>query len=252
MNKQNKNRKIFSSKKDETLHKNLNFVAREQYKMLRTNILFTLPDEEKCHIIGVTSAIQGEGKSTTAINLAYVIAEKGSRVLLIDGDLRIPSIAKKMDIKGKKGLTDLLLNTEFSMDEFKTSISDNWYILPSGKLPPNPAELLSSSKMEKLLNLLAESFDYIILDLPPVNVVSDAISASEYLDGMILVVRQGYASKKDYERCIDQLKFAKINVLGYIMNNNSKNADFYGKRKRKKGDYYSSYEKKSIQASAEE
>ena len=93
-----------------TLHKNLEFTALEQYKLIRANLDFTLPVGEKCPVIGVTSAMRGEGKSTTAVNLSYVLAERGSRVLLIDGDLRIPSIAKKMDIPSTPGLTDVLMN----------------------------------------------------------------------------------------------------------------------------------------------
>ena len=91
-----------------TLHKSLEFTAVEQYKLLRTNLSFTLPEDEKCSIIGVTSAMRGDGKSTTAVNLSYVLAESGKKALLIDGDLRIPSIAKKMRIDGSVGLTDLL------------------------------------------------------------------------------------------------------------------------------------------------
>lgn len=91
-----------------TLHKNLEFTATEQYKLIRANLDFTLPEDEKCPVIGVTSSMRGEGKSTTAINLSYVFAEKGSKVLLIDADLRIPSIAKKLGIDSSPGLADLL------------------------------------------------------------------------------------------------------------------------------------------------
>ena len=91
-----------------TLHKNLKFTATEQYKLLRTNLLFTMTENEGCKIIGVTSSMRGEGKSTTAVNLSYVLAESGKKVILIDGDLRIPSIAKKMQIESSPGLADLL------------------------------------------------------------------------------------------------------------------------------------------------
>ena len=103
-----------------TLHKNLEFTATEQYKLLRANLRFTIPEGTKCPVIGVTSSMRGEGKSTTAVNLSYVLAEQGSKVLLIDGDLRIPSVAKKMDIPSTPGLTDVLMGRGVRQGEFKT------------------------------------------------------------------------------------------------------------------------------------
>ena len=139
-----------------TLHKNLEFTATEQYKLLRTNLDFTLPEGVKCPVIGVTSSMRGEGKSTTAVNLSYVLAEKGSKVLLIDGDLRIPSVAKKMGIQSSPGLTDVLMGkNSHSIKEFKSSILDTWYIMPSGDIPPNPSELLGSKRMATALEQLA-------------------------------------------------------------------------------------------------
>ena len=123
-----------------TLHQNLSFIAKEQYKMLRTNLNFVLPDDLKCPIIGVTSSVRGEGKSTTAINLAYALAEDGKTVLLIDGDLRLPSIAKKLGYKNQPGLTDFLQGGDTKV--YKTNIHENWYVMMSGNIPPNPSELL--------------------------------------------------------------------------------------------------------------
>ncbi len=219
-----------------TLHKHLEFTATEQYKLIRTNLDFTLPENERCPVIGVTSSMRGEGKSTTAVNLAYVFAEKGSKVLLIDADLRIPSIAKKLDIDSAPGLADLLKGKGAQITEFQTYLLPNWCILPSGDIPPNPSELLGSRRMEKLLDQLREIFDYIIIDLPPVNLVSDAVSISGLISGMIVVIREEYTEKKELERCFRQLKLSNVKVLGCVMNEAKSGGSSYGKY-RKYGHY---------------
>ena len=222
-----------------TLHKNLEFTATEQYKLLRANLDFTVPEDEKCPVIGVTSSMRGEGKSTTAVNLSYVLAERGSRVLLIDGDLRIPSIAKKMDIESTPGLTDLLMGKGANMEVFQTSILKNWYVLPAGEIPPNPSELLGSRRMETVLNDLKKAFDYIIIDLPPVNIVSDALSIANFITGMVIVIREDYTVKKELERCFRHLKLSNVNVLGCVMNESDDGGVSYGKyRKHKYRKYY--------------
>lgn len=225
---------------NKTLHKNLEFTATEQYKLIRANLDFTLPADEKCPVIGVTSSMRGEGKSTTSVNLSYVFAEKGSKVLLIDADLRIPSIAKKMDIDSSPGLADLLRGKGAQLSEFRSYLFDNWYILPSGDIPPNPSELLGSSRMEKILDQLKEMFDYIIIDLPPVNIVSDAISISSLISGMIVVIREEYTEKKELERCFRQLKLSNVNILGCVMNGAKSGSNSYGKYKKYK--YYKYYQ----------
>ena len=201
------------------LHKNLGFAAMEQYKLLRTNLSFVLPEDVKCPIIGVTSSVRGEGKSTTAVNLAYVLAADKKKVLLIDGDLRLPSIAKKMDVPGTYGLTNLLMNYDVeNLEQFRSNVLDRWYVMPAGNLPPNPSELLGSHKMQKLLGFLSEKFDYIILDLPPVSVVSDALAVSRLITGMILVIREDYTDKKDLEACVRQLDLSNVKVFGCVWN----------------------------------
>lgn len=235
---------VFSEKDmKRTLHKNLEFTAIEQYKILRTNLDFTLPEDVKCPIIGVTSSMRGEGKSTTAVNLSYVLAEKGSPVLLIDGDLRIPSIAKKMRIDSSPGLTDLLMGHGAHMPDFRSALLDNWFILPSGDIPPNPSELLGSRRMEYILKNLRESFDYIIIDLPPVNIVSDALSIASLITGMVVVVREDYTEKKELERCFRQLQLSNVNVLGCILNESKNDGGSYKKyRKHKYYKYYKYYQ----------
>lgn len=227
-----------------TLHKNLEFTATEQYKLLRTNLEFTIPEGTKCPIIGVTSSMRGEGKSTTAINLSYVLAEKGSRVLLIDGDLRIPSVAKKMGISSTPGLTDVLMGSgTYQLKSFRTSVLENWYIMPSGEIPPNPSELLGSKRMEVALNSLREKFDYIIIDLPPVNIVSDALSISSLITGLLVVIREEYTEKKELERCFRQLRLSNIKILGCVMNEAKSGGGSYSKYKKyKRYKYYRYYE----------
>lgn len=242
---------LFKSKRDRspfmsethqrTLHKNLEFTATEQYKLLRTNLEFTVPEGVKCPVIGVTSSMRGEGKSTTAVNLSYVLAEKGSKVLLIDGDLRIPSVAKKMDIPGSPGLTDLLMDKGAPVEQFRSALLDTWYIMPSGDIPPNPSELLGSKRMETALETLKAEFDYIIIDLPPVNIVSDALSISNLITGMIVVIREEYTEKKELEHCFRQLKLSGANVLGCVMNEVKSGSGSYGKYKRYKYYKYSKY-----------
>ena len=235
---------VFSEKDmKRTLHKNLEFTAIEQYKILRTNLDFTLPEDVKCPIIGVTSSMRGEGKSTTAVNLSYVLAEKGSPVLLIDGDLRIPSIAKKMRIDSSPGLTDLLMGHGAHMPDFRSTLLENWFILPSGDIPPNPSELLGSRRMEYILNSFRESFDYIIIDLPPVNIVTDALSIASLITGMVVVVREDYTEKKELERCFRQLQLSNVNVLGCILNESKNDGGSYKKyRKHKYYKYYKYYQ----------
>ena len=243
--KKNHNASFSVAENSKTLHKNLDFTATEQYKLLRTNLGFTLPAEEKCPIIGVTSSIRGEGKSTTSINLSYVLAEKGSKVLLIDGDLRLPSVAKKMELDRKKGLTDFLMGEGGDMEEFKSSLLDNWYIMTSGTIPPNPSELLGSRRMNALLTELRKSFDYIVLDLPPVNLVSDAMSVAGYITGMVVVAREEYIEKKDLKACFRQLELSNVKVLGCVMTCAKRKSGSYGKYgkygKYKRYKYYGHY-----------
>lgn len=221
-----------------TLHKNLEFTAIEQYKLLRTNLGFTLPTDVKCPIVGVTSSIRGEGKSTTAINLSYVLAENGKKVLLVDADLRIPSIAKKMEMNSSPGLTDFLMDYESQqLSVFKSKLLDNWYILPSGNLPPNPSELLGSRRMEQIFGILSEKFDYIIVDLPPVNIVSDALAISAFITGLVVVIRQEYTSRKELEHCFRQIKLSNVKVLGCVLNGGKNEKGSYGRYKK----YYKYY-----------
>ena len=209
-----------------------NFFAAEAYKLLRTNIMFTLPDEGKCRVIGVSSATRGEGKSTTSVNLSYVIAEMGKKVLLIDGDLRLPSVAKKLGISSEPGLSDALMTAEPDFSGIVKTKKENWDILPAGSIPPNPSELLGSAQMSAFIQRLAQNYDFIIVDLPPVTVVADALALSPVLQGVVLVVRNNYSKRRELHLALKSLELAGSKVLGIVVNG-KKNATSSGLKYRK-------------------
>ena len=199
------------------LCENLSFAAAEAYKLLRTNLQFSMP-EKNCHIIGVTSSVRGEGKSTTSVNLAYTFAQAGKRVLLIDGDMRLPSVAAKLELKSAPGLSNLIAGLRSEGHCMRQSAQlENWYIIPAGDIPPNPSELLGSERMHALLQHYEEIFDVIILDLPPINIVSDALVISKWTDGLIGVVRQNYTDRRALSDCMYQVRKLGSHFLGFVM-----------------------------------
>lgn len=225
----------------------MRFDAKEAYKLLRTNVMFCLPDNSVCRTIGITSAIRGEGKSTVSINLAYTFAVTGARVLLIDMDMRLPSIAKKLKIENKLGLSDYLIGNATLRDVIKqTDKYTNWDIMFSGSIPPAPSELIGSDAMERLINRLEKEYDFIIIDLPPVNIVSDALVAKDILDGYIITVRQDYSDKHSLADCMRQLAFLDANILGFVMTDANSGSHYYRKYGKKyyKRKYYSNYYKR--------
>lgn len=228
-----------------TLCDDLNFASREAYKRLRTNIMFSFAEEAPCRIIGVTSSLRGEGKSVTAINTAYTMAQSGKKVLLIDADMRIPTVAKKLELPANtSGLSNLLVGVD-KKDEIIQHIkflknNVQLDILTAGELPPNPSELLGSKRMEVLLDTLKKHYNYIIIDLPPVCAVADAVIFSKFADGMMLVVRQDYCRTDSLKEAITQLKFANANIIGFVYNCASTGSKSYGRYRRygKYGKYY--------------
>ena len=223
--------------------KDLSFAAAEAYKLLRTNILFALPDERhKCRIIGVTSSVSGEGKSTTALNLSYMLAEAGERVMLIEGDMRMPTISRQLNLQVSPGLSNILAGLNKVEDVLQESgLHSHLQIICSGDIPPNPSELLGAKSMGTLIEALAEDYDFIIFDLPPVTEVADPLVASKLTDGMILVVRQNYVSRRALANTMQQLQYVNAKVLGFVMTHVSggKNKKYY-KRYGRYG-YYGRY-----------
>ena len=217
---------------------NLSFTAAEAYKQLRANLLFALPSDKVCRIVGVTSSIRNEGKSTTSINLAYTLAETGKRVLLIDADMRLPSVAKKLGSTAKPGLSNLLAGLCKENEAIHHSrYFDNWQVMPAGDIPPNPSELLGSEQMGKMLQSISPEYDFIVIDLPPVDIVSDALAISQWIDGIIVVVRANYTDRRSLSECMRQLGVLKSKILGFNVTGVAEQHKSYGKYGKK---YYGS------------
>lgn len=228
--------KIISMKEQRSmLGDRLNFAAAEAYKLLRTNLIFSLPDEQKCRVVGVTSAMTGEGKSTTSINLAYTIAETGKRVLLVEADMRRPNLARRLAIDAAPGLSNLLAGLCREKDVVQdVGLLENMKVITSGDVPPNPSELLGSEGMSTMVDTLTQNFDYIIFDLPPVNAVSDGLVVSKFIQGMIVVVRQDYSNRQNLSAMLRQLEYLHIKVLGFVMTYRTISGGRYGRYSRYK------------------
>ncbi|MGG7214934.1 CpsD/CapB family tyrosine-protein kinase [Clostridium nigeriense] len=191
-------------------------IAAESYRTLRSNIQYSSFDKEY-KVIVVTSSEQGEGKTTTAGNLALCMAQGDKKVILIDCDLRKPSLHKEFRISNLVGLSDVIVG-KADLTKAAHKYNKNLVVLPSGKIPPNPSEMLSSKTMGKLLETLKESFDYIILDTPPVQAVTDSQILSTKADGTILVVRSEKTKKDSVENALNLLKKVNANIIGTVLN----------------------------------
>lgn len=220
----------------------LNFAASEAYKLLRTNLIFSLPKEEECRVIGITSSIRGEGKSTTALNLAYAFAEAGKKVLLMELDMRLPTVAKRLSLAESPGLSNCLVGLNDVSEVLQQSkIHENLFSVTAGDIPPNPSELLSSKEMEMTMEQLKEQFEFIILDLPPVNAVSDALIVSKLTNGIVMVVRQNYNNSHELNEAMRQLKIVDAKILGFVMTAGETHEGKYKKKKYKNYGYEYGY-----------
>ena len=225
---------------------NMNFAAAEAYKLLRTNLMFSFTGASTNHVIGMTSSFRGEGKSLTAINLAYTVAEAEKKVLLIEGDMRLPTLSKRLGVYAKPGLSNLLvgLNTIGSAIQRFTANKEgkevSFDLIVSGDIPPNPSELLGSERMQTLLERLRERYDYVILDLPPVTAVTDAVVASHMVDGIVVVVRAEYAVRGALSDTMRQLNLADARILGFVFNGAAGGESKYYKKGYYKKGYYTS------------
>ena len=215
-------------------------ITAESYRSLRTNIQYSSIDKQVKTLV-VTSSNAGEGKSTVAGNLAYTFFQSGKRVLIIDCDLRKPSLHRKFNVSNEVGLTDVLVGTS-ELNKVMKKIDDNLYLLTTGTLPPNPAEIIGSNTMENFLGECKINFDYIILDTPPILPVTDSKLLAIKADATVLVVRSEISKLKHVSQAFKELGKVNANVIGTILNDvevHSERLYYNNSTKSKKSKIYS-------------
>ncbi len=237
MSKRSKRRKLAENngfnKADpaKILGNDTSFQVKEAYNSIRTNLLF-LQQGEKCPIFVVTSPTANNGKTINTINLAISFAQMGKKTLIIDSDMRNPTMHKMFSIPVKNGLSEILAGLTDSISVSKTPI-ENLSVLTAGKIPPNPAELLSSSRMDKLLSFVREHYDCVFVDTPPINLVTDSTLFAQKVTGYILIIKTDTTNINDVKATVSSLGQIDANILGFILNDVSSD----------KKKYYSYYRK---------
>ncbi len=209
------------------------FDTLETYKSIRTNIMFSIPQKDQGKVILLTSACPGEGKTTTAINAAITFAQMGAKTILLDCDLRKARVHRYLQLKRNNGVTNLICGYTELAKAIKKDIRENLDILTAGDIPPNPAELLETEQFGKLISVLREHYDYIILDTPPITVVTDAAVMAKHADGIVLVTRQEKTTHDLLSIAIAEIRKTQTPILGAIVHDCSE--------KRKKYYYHSGY-----------
>lgn len=202
------------------------FSVKEAYNSIRTNLLFTQKGD-KCPIFVITSATANNGKTINAINLAISFAQMGKKTLLIDSDMRNPCIHRMFSITVKNGLSEILAGLTDNISVANTEI-ENLSVLTAGKIPPNPTELLASDRMDKLLDFVKSQYDYVFIDTPPINLVTDATVFAEKSTGYIVIVKTDTTAVHEVKTAVGNINKIGGNVLGFVMNDtNSKKKKYY-------------------------
>ena len=220
------------------------FALSESFKTIRTNLLYS-GKKETCPVYAVTSSYSGSGKSVVIANLAKSFAQLGKKVALLDCDLRKPTQQKVFSVQQSAGTSEYLAGLDSSLDNLIIhTFVENLDLLTSGRIPPNPAELLSSENMETLISKLKELYDVIFIDFPPVTVVSDCIVPNHLITGYIFVVRSGYDDKPQLSAAISSMNKVGANLLGFVLNDvNPKTGGYFRSKYRYsyKGKYGNGY-----------
>jgi len=246
-----KNDLLHPGRKSAVIGRDISFAAAEAYKLLRTKLQFSFADERDSRIIAVSSALSGEGKSVSSINLAYSLAQLGKKVILIDCDMRRPTLAEKLKIAKKPGLSNFLTGQCDLQEMIQIGTpqkgDSRFFAITAGENPPNPIELLSSERMSQFLDGLRDICDYVILDMPPMGEVSDALAVTRHTDGVLLVVRQDLCNRLILSDTIRQFEYVGAKILGVIYNCTTEGGSYYQSSYYKKyyRKYYRSYNREA-------
>lgn len=208
------------------------FVTQEAYKALRTNVMFSLPGTG-CKCVGITSPTPGDGKSTTAANLAISLAQIGKRVALVDCDMRLPTVAGSFRIAPVPGLSDFLVGQAKIEECVRNPEAYGISIMTAGNIPPDPTGLLEAKQIEHLFAAFRKIYDYVIVDLPPVTSVPDAAILSKHLDGYLLAVRQKQTRHRDVVQMLKQLQIADGKLLGFVTIGGESGKKYYNYKRKK-------------------
>jgi len=193
----------------------LPLIVTEAHRTARTNLMFSLSAADK-KIVVITSANPREGKSTTCANIGLTLAEMGANVLLVDADLRKPTLHKLFKIININGLSLILGGLIDDKEAINENVAEHLDVITSGMIPPNPAELLASGNMAAFLKNVSERYDYILIDTPPVNLVSDSLVFGDMVSGIIFIVRQGTTKHTDIVNSLRAIEMAQGKVLGFL------------------------------------
>lgn len=216
------------------------FAVKEAYNSIRTNLLFT-QQGEKCPIFVVTSPTANNGKTINSANLAINFAQMGKKTLVIDADMRNPSLHKLFSLSSRNGLSEILAGLTDNITVTKTDI-ENLSVLTSGKIPPNPTELLSSPRMDNLLDFVKEHYDCVFIDTPPVNIVTDATVFSQKATGYVIIVKTDTTNIPELKTTVSTLQGINANILGFILNDaNSEKKKYYSYYRKYSRNYSYNY-----------
>ncbi len=232
-----KQKKIARTTNETRFGPDLHFASAEAYNLLRTNLSFSMPGKQGGKIIGITSSCPQEGKSFTSINIAYAFAKNGHKTLLLEADMRRPSISGALGEKRTPGLSNVLSGQSGDDCIRKGLLHENLSVAFAGDVPPNPSELIGSNEMKLFLERMSAQYEYVIVDLPPVISVADALIISKYIDGMVMILRHGQTRRKNVIEAVRQLRFANVRILGFVYNGYRRGNGYYSKNKR----YYKKY-----------